>query len=145
LQKNREYTEANRETVRSWQRDYRQKNLEKVRAQDRDNRRRRISEGRGADGQAFKNTLWSKYRLRWEQYLELYRSQDGKCGICGKEQMKFDVDHDHACCPGERTCGKCVRGLLCHNCNVKLGWLETYEVDIALWRECREVMPGVRG
>jgi hypothetical protein len=32
----------------------------------------------------------------------------------------FCVDHDHTCCPGEYTCGKCVRGLLCDDCNKKL-------------------------
>ena len=52
--------------------------------------------------------------------------QDGKCAICRKtpEQngMALAVDHDHACCPGGRsTCGKCVRGLLCNDCNQMLG------------------------
>lgn len=27
------------------------------------------------------------------------------------------VDHDHACCPRSNSCGKCVRGILCRECN----------------------------
>jgi len=33
-------------------------------------------------------------------------------------------DHDHVCCSGKKSCGKCLRGLLCHGCNTKLGALE---------------------
>jgi hypothetical protein len=49
--------------------------------------------------------------------------QGGGCAICRRDNGKrlLAVDHDHACCPGERTCGKCVRGLLCDGCNHGLG------------------------
>jgi hypothetical protein len=59
------------------------------------------------------NDIWKRYRLRPEQYQELIK--DG-CAICGTHE-DLCVDHDHSCCPGSRTCGKCVRGALCKRHN----------------------------
>jgi hypothetical protein len=48
------------------------------------------------------------------------------CDVCDAEERRhLNVDHDHRCCPGERSCGKCVRGLLCRTCNRIEGLLET--------------------
>ena len=33
----------------------------------------------------------------------------------------INIDHDHTCCPGRRSCGKCIRGLPCPVCNRGLG------------------------
>jgi hypothetical protein len=85
-------------------------------------------ENRAADADvSLRSNLWYKYRLSLEAYRGLLRKQGGKCAICESESPadrrlgRFHVDHDHACCPGSRSCGKCVRGLLCRGCNTALG------------------------
>lgn len=74
--------------------------------------------------------FWRKlgrYGLSEEAYLELLMRQQNKCAICysiiprTKGALSFDIDHDHSCCDGPKSCGKCVRGLLCGNCNKMLG------------------------
>jgi hypothetical protein len=69
--------------------------------------------------------LLSKYSITPEQYAELLEAQGGRCAICGGEpgERALAVDHDHSCCPGKGSCGRCVRGLLCHDCNGALGLL----------------------
>jgi hypothetical protein len=48
--------------------------------------------------------------------------QDNKCAICKSEFLITpDLDHDHRCCPQDKMCAKCVRGLLCETCNRGLG------------------------
>jgi hypothetical protein len=70
--------------------------------------------------------LWT-YGLTEEQYEAILKAQHGIC-ICGVDfdtnQHKPCVDHDHKCCPGNRSCGKCVRGILGRSCNIALGLLK---------------------
>lgn len=66
-----------------------------------------------------------------EQWQEMFQSQGGVCAICHQPEIKvgyrLSIDHDHACCPGRHPCGKCIRGLLCHNCNRGIGHLQESE------------------
>lgn len=49
------------------------------------------------------------------------------CEICGSLE-RMAIDHDHDCCPKAATsCGKCIRGALCGNCNNMLGHGKTPE------------------
>jgi hypothetical protein len=68
------------------------------------------------------------YSITNEEFLSKLDSQGYKCSICG---MAFvfgntatvpHIDHNHACCPKKgNSCGKCIRDLLCANCNHGLG------------------------
>lgn len=49
------------------------------------------------------------------------------CDFCGKtlyRQSRPCIDHDHRCCPGDVSCGKCVRGIVCSRCNTGIGHAE---------------------
>jgi hypothetical protein len=70
-----------------------------------------------------------KYGMTNDQRNALYEAQDKKCALCRlpMELDKSRVDHDHGCCPGVITCGKCVRGLLHVRCNTILAGVEDQE------------------
>lgn len=88
--------------------------------------------------QSSKNLPLRLYNVTPERYQEMLEAQGGRCYICGRLPHgkspscdRLHIDHDHQCCPGNRSCGECVRGLLCHTCNHGLGnfsdnvvWLE---------------------
>ena len=66
---------------------------------------------------------WKRHHLTKEQYEELFNKFNGKCHICRIENG-YAIDHDHSCCDKNRSCGKCVRGILCRGCNTALGNLK---------------------
>lgn len=76
------------------------------------------------------NRIRRTYGLSLEAFNAMLGRQGIKCAICKVPFVKkeeIEVDHDHSCCPGQaKTCGRCVRGLLCRRCNLFLGYLETY-------------------
>jgi hypothetical protein len=68
--------------------------------------------------------LTVKYNLTVAQHAALLEAQGGVCAICrgtNPNGYRLSVDHDHSCCPGNRSCGTCVRGLLCAGCNFVVG------------------------
>lgn len=71
----------------------------------------------------FDNRLWHMFRIRRDRYDEILNAQGGGCLACGSTD-RLSVDHDHTCCPGTRSCGVCVRGILCGRCNSALGLVQ---------------------
>lgn len=68
--------------------------------------------------------LTYRYGISMKEYEQLLDSQNGVCAICDRspdEVGVLAVDHDHKCCPTERTCGQCIRSLLCTDCNISIG------------------------
>lgn len=62
-----------------------------------------------------------KYGISKEEYISLYNLQEGKCAIC---KCGIDIlgkythlDHNHST--------GVIRGLLCHSCNVGIGFLKS--------------------
>ena len=59
--------------------------------------------------------LKSKYKLSHERMSEVEALTN--CEACGRVAT-LSVDHDHACCPGQMSCGRCIRGSICQPCNL---------------------------
>lgn len=71
--------------------------------------------------------LASRYGMTPDQLEKMLADQGGCCAICGTDEPGgrwnvWHVDHDHRCCPTGYTCGACVKGALCNNCNMGLGF-----------------------
>jgi hypothetical protein len=65
-----------------------------------------------------------QYGITPEQFIELSEKQDNLCAICNNPEQnnkRLCIDHDHLCCSGRFSCGKCIRGLICTRCNKTLG------------------------
>ena len=68
--------------------------------------------------------LKTRYNITYDEYIQLYNSQEGKCAICKTPKplgtvSGLYVDHDH------KT--RKVRGLLCPDCNSAIGKLKESE------------------
>lgn len=76
------------------------------------------------------NQLKHSYGISLDKYKEMLEKQNSVCAICNKSERglsksnrvkRLSIDHDH-------KTGK-VRGLLCHKCNMALGWVDD-DIDL---------------
>jgi hypothetical protein len=76
------------------------------------------------------NSRLQKHHAQTEFVVRLIN--DPTCDICGKDVLTptlvnrnyralLVIDHDHSHCPGSYSCGQCLRGKVCSQCNVILG------------------------
>lgn len=71
--------------------------------------------------------LQKKYGIGVAKFDAMLAAQGGTCAVATctrtgtKKGKALSVDHDHSCCPGKRSCGKCVRWLLCYQHNTGFG------------------------
>ena len=83
--------------------------------------------------------LGRRHKMTPEQYEVKLAEQGGHCALCDAAQYsdkrRLPVDHDHICCPGENTCGKCTRGILCANCNRRVAFLEEILFECSVYPE----------
>lgn len=63
---------------------------------------------------------FKRHNITKEMYDQLMSKHNGKCWVCNEENA-IHIDHDHKCCEGSYSCGKCIRGVLCSQCNTGLG------------------------
>jgi len=69
-----------------------------------------------AGGMSSNSSLKKRYGITIEEYDSMFKKQNNRCAICGREYTsgrRFHVDHNHTT--------KEIRGILCHNCNVAIG------------------------
>jgi len=84
-------------------------------------------------GQKEQRKRLKRFSLSELEYADMLAAQDGLCAICRlpEPEKSLSIDHDHSCCSGKESCGKCVRGLLCTRCNWGLSY---FNDDIGLFR-----------
>jgi hypothetical protein len=73
------------------------------------------------------NRLKIRYGITLETYNEMLTEGDNACWRCSKpfsDSVRAILDHDHSCpsgeCAGYKSCGLCLRGVLCLLCNSRL-------------------------
>lgn len=69
----------------------------------------------------------NKHTRRWRyttdseaHFAAQMKRQKGRCALCPTKLVRPHRDHSHRCCKSQRSCGRCLRGLLCAVCNMRL-------------------------
>ncbi len=99
--------------------DYSKRPEVKARHLQRDRKRRATVEDKESRWERRATVYHGLTREKRNKILEL---QKYMCPICEKplSDKEAVVDHDHKCCKGKKSCGKCVRGLLHSTCNSRV-------------------------
>lgn len=96
------------------------------------------------------NRTWrlKRYGLTPERFQAMLEAQDYACTMCHEpfgEDQRIAIDHDHACCPdNKRSCGRCVRALLCLRCNFIVGYVEQYSELVRDYLQSLPQMPSMK-
>ena len=117
---------------------WREKNPESSRLADRAYYARikadpeRYAKAQARDKERNPNRRAAKYGLPIET-IDALLAAGCYAPMCDEKRIGFlHIDHDHSCCPGQTSCGKCVRGAMCIPHNVLLGKLEKDPL-FAIW------------
>lgn len=85
-----------------------------------------------------------KHGIGAAEKTEIAEAQGG-CRICGHAEPSakgWVVDHDRDCCPGDKSCPNCRRGVICQWCNMVLGNAFDRPQILRAAAEYLERMPG---
>ena len=74
----------------------------------------------------FEYAMITMHGLEWfDWWAQTWQAQNGCCYLCGDElsgkPRECHTDHDHSCCPKDRSCPRCRRGIACSRCNQIIG------------------------
>lgn len=104
----------NKNNQKAWRQRYYHKNKKRIKI---NNRKWGLLNQNKVKKYRRKYHLKHKFGITQEQYIQLLNSQNCKCFICGRLQVKImHIDHNHK--TGE------IRGLLCFKCNTALGCVD---------------------
>jgi hypothetical protein len=78
--------------------------------------------------------LWSAHGMQPEDWAAMWNAQQGCCYLCGGEMSAertigtgsatVAIDHDHRCCPPDKSCSVCRRGMAHSRCNQLIGLVQ---------------------
>lgn len=114
------YYAADPEPKRAAMREYNQQNAERLNETKRAARKADPERHRAQD-------LKKNFKITLADYYAKLEAQCGVCAICGclpddkrnYPRNNLAVDHDHQCCDvNGKSCGECIRSLLCMGCNM---------------------------